>query len=64
MLVEAALLLGHQRDYALQAWVVMPSHVHLVVDVWQQTPLSLLVKQWKGATAVKANRLLGRQGQF
>lgn len=62
-LVEEELLVGHRRTYALQAWVLMPNHVHLVVDVWQ-TPLSKLVKQWKGATAVTANRALGRRGQF
>ena len=62
-LVEDALLAGHRRDYELQAWVVMPNHVHLVVNI-RQTPLSSLVKQWKGATAVKANRTLRRTGQF
>ena len=62
-LVEAELLAGHRRKYALQAWVIMPNHLHLIVDIWQ-TPLSKLVKQWKGATAVAANRALGRRGQF
>lgn len=62
-IVEEKLLAGQGRDYALQAWVIMPNHVHLVVDVWQ-TPLSKLVKQWKGATAVKVNRLIGRTGHF
>lgn len=62
-LVETKLRAGHGEAYALQAWVVMPNHVHLVVDVWQK-PLSWLVKEWKGATAVPANRALGRSGQF
>ena len=62
-LVETKLRIGHGREYALQAWVVMPNHVHLVVDVWQK-PLSLLIKTWKGATAAPANRILGRTGQF
>ena len=62
-LVEEKLLAGHDHEYALQAWVIMPNHVHLVVDVWQ-TPLSRLVKKWKGATAVQANRLIGRAGHF
>ncbi|MCU0782678.1 MAG: transposase [Verrucomicrobia bacterium] len=62
-LVEENLLAGHSRDCALQAWVIMPNHVHLIVDVWE-TPLSRLVKQWKGTTATKVNRLLGRAGHF
>jgi len=49
--------------YQLQAWVVMPNHVHLVVEV-RDTPLSQLIKRWKGATAREANRILGRTGSF
>lgn len=41
----------------------MPNHVHLVVDIWK-TSLSKVIKQWKAATAVACNRLLGRRGQF
>jgi len=62
-IVETELLAGHKHNYQLQAWVIMPNHVHLVVDVWQ-TPLSRLIKQWKGATAVACNRFLRRDGQF
>jgi REP element-mobilizing transposase RayT len=62
-LVEEALLKDHRRQYCLQAWTIMSNHVHVVLDLWT-TPLSLLVKQWKGATAAKANRVLGRTGQF
>ncbi len=47
----------------LHAWVIMPNHVHLVVDVWD-TPLAALVAGWKGRSARKANSRLGRQGQF
>ena len=41
----------------LQAWVIMPNHVHLVVDVWE-TPLSKLLNLWKGRSSYDANRLL------
>jgi len=61
--VESELLCQHRHQYALRAWVIMPNHIHIVLDVWQ-TPLSKLIKQWKGATAVAANRLLGRSGKF
>jgi REP element-mobilizing transposase RayT len=62
-LVERALLAGHGHDYLLQAWVIMPNHVHLVVDVWR-TPVSRMVKSWKGATGRAANSLIGRAGGF
>ena len=41
----------------------MPNHVHLVVDVLH-VPLAKLINGWKGRSSRKANKLLGRRGQF
>ena len=60
---EEILLKHNRQDYALQAWVIMPNHVHLVVDVWDM-PLVKLINGWKGATARETNKLLRRQGPF
>ncbi len=49
--------------YRLHAWVIMPNHVHVVVEVWQ-VPLHTLVQAWKGFTAHAANHILGRGGSF
>ncbi len=61
----------HFRDgrvYTLDAYCVMPNHVHLVV-----TPLpaeggvysiSKIMQSLKGYTARQANQILGRQGDF
>ena len=62
-LVETALRQFDGTRYRLQAWVLMPNHVHLIVDV-RNTPLSQLVKRWKGATARQANLVLSRSGAF
>jgi REP-associated tyrosine transposase len=62
-LVEVALLEGRGSRYELQAWVIMPNHVHLVVDVWD-TPLVELLREWKGKSSRLCNRLLGRAGPF
>jgi REP element-mobilizing transposase RayT len=62
-LVEAALRQFDGARYRLQAWVLMPNHVHVVLDV-HDTPLSQLVKVWKGRTAREANLVLGRRGAF
>ncbi|MBE0540092.1 MAG: transposase [Verrucomicrobia bacterium] len=62
-LTEDALRFFDGQRYQLGAWVVMPNHVHLLVDVWD-TPLSELIKSWKGFTAREANKLLGRSGEF
>lgn len=62
-LAEEALRCFDGERYHLAAWVVMPNHVHLLVEVWE-IPLSDLVKSWKGFVARKANKRLGRGGGF
>jgi len=62
-LVEEKLRQVDGVQYRLQAWVLMPNHVHLVVDV-RDTPLTQLVNHWKGGTAREANLVLGRRGAF
>ena len=49
--------------YGLAAWVVMPNHLHLLVDVWD-VPLSKLIGGWKSIIAHEANRILHRTGEF
>ena len=43
--------------------MVVPNHVHVLVDIWD-TPLSKLLKSWKGFVAQRANQLLKRSGTF
>jgi len=61
--VEQVLLAADGQGFRMQAWVVMPNHVHLVVDVWV-VPLVKLVNGWKGKSARLANEILGRRGPF
>lgn len=61
--VERVLLETDGKDFHLQAWVLMPNHVHLVVAVWN-TPLSRLVGKWKGKSSRLGNLVLGRTGPF
>jgi REP element-mobilizing transposase RayT len=61
--VENILRTDHGKAYHLQAWVIMPNHVHLVVDVWD-VPLSKLLNLWKGRSARAANQVLRRSGHF
>jgi putative DNA methylase len=51
------------KKYRLFAWVVMPNHVHLLVEIWQ-IPQSQLVKDWKGFTSRAINGLCRRGGQL
>ena len=60
---EAALRFFDEQRYRLRAWVVMPNHVHVVVEVWQ-TPLSRLIQSWKRFSGREANILLASEGAF
>ena len=62
-LVERSLWHHDGIRYRLEAWVIMPNHVHVLLEIWD-TPLLRVVKSWKGYTATQANRILGRRGTF
>ncbi|MBI2376191.1 MAG: transposase [Deltaproteobacteria bacterium] len=61
--VERALLCFDGARYRLHAWVVMPTHVHVVVTPSDRS-LSEIVHSWKSYSAKAANRILGRRGSF
>jgi REP element-mobilizing transposase RayT len=62
-IVEDAVRFFHGERYELRAWVVMPNHVHTLFKV-DATPMAEILESWKKYTAQKANRLLGRRGEF
>jgi REP element-mobilizing transposase RayT len=62
-LTESALLHHHGQRFKMLAWVVMPNHVHALIEVGP-VPLSKVVQNWKSIVAVDANKLLGRMGRF
>ena len=62
-LAEGALRFFAGERHGLAAWVVMPNHLHVLVEVWD-TPLMKLVKSWKDHVARGANKVLGRSGAF
>ena len=53
---------GQPDGYALDAYVVMPNHVHVLVAPSGETGLSGITKVWKRVSAHWVNRLLGRRG--
>lgn len=62
-MVGNALLYFDATRYRLLAWVIMPNHVHALVEIWQ-IPLSDIVGSWKSFTSKEANRILARSGIF
>jgi REP element-mobilizing transposase RayT len=63
-LVETALLHFDGVRYRMLAWVVMPNHVHGLIETFEDHALADVVQAWKSFTAKAANRLLGRGGAF
>lgn len=63
-LVENALLYFDGERYRLFAWVIMPNHVHVLIEIWEGHPLDKVIHSWKSYTATEANKLLKRKGAF
>ncbi|MGA2598278.1 MAG: transposase [Bryobacteraceae bacterium] len=61
-MVESALRYGAatRGSYQLHAWVIMPNHVHVVLE--PKIPLATIMRWLKGRTARMANQILGRTG--
>jgi REP element-mobilizing transposase RayT len=61
--VVSALLKGvRESRYELDAWVLMPNHVHIALRSLGDQDLASTVKSIKGSSAHAANRLLNRTG--
>ena len=63
-LVQEALLFFDESRYRLQAWVVMPNHVHVLLTPGAGWELGQILHSWKSFTSNKCNELLGRCGEF
>jgi len=63
-LLQEALLHFDGERYLLAAWVIMPNHVHVIVEIMSGYPLDKVVGSWKSFTAKEANRILKRSGRF
>jgi len=62
--VQDNLLHFDAQCYHLLAWVIMPNHVHVLIETRQGHPLPEVVHSWKSYTANRANQVLGRAGPF
>jgi len=62
--VEDALLYLDGERYRLLAWVVMPNHVHMLLEVIEGHSLWRIMQSLKVRTARECNRALGTSGRF
>lgn len=63
-IVEASLRHFDGDRYQLEAFAVMPNHVHVLAGIPGRGAMKKLCRGWKNFTARQINKTLGRQGQF
>ena len=63
-IVETSLQDFDDIRYRLFSWVIMPNHVHFLIQTLESFSLSEIMKSFKGYTARMANRALDRNGSF
>ena len=64
VMVSNALRFFNGERYCIYAETVMPNHVHAVVQPLTGHKLPQILHSWKSFTANKANKILGRRGEF
>lgn len=63
-LVQNAMLRLDGSRYRLIAWVIMPNHVHILIQTLPGNSVSEIMHSLKSYTSHEANKVLGRQGHF
>ena len=62
IVVENLLHFNGER-YVLHAFVVMPNHVHVLLEIVRREDLAKIVHGWKSYTAKRINEVVGGEGQ-
>ena len=62
--VQDVLLRSDGESYRLSAWVIMPNHIHMLATRFAQYTLAEIMQSLKSIASHKANRILGRAGEF
>ena len=63
-ILAARLDAGDGTAYELDAWCVMPNHLHALVHPAEKVTLGEIVRHWKGGSAYEINRALSRSGKL
>ena len=56
-IIQDSLLFGDQQRYRLLAWVIMPNHVHALIEQKENWPLSKIVQSWKRHSSRQIHKL-------
>ncbi len=63
-IVENCLFRFHEQRLSLHHAVIMPNHVHALLEPLEKYRLSKLMQGIKGASSREINRFLGKSGKF
>lgn len=63
-IVQTSLLHDDGERYALAAWCIMPTHVHVLVELRFDASLAEIVQTWKSATVHTINKREHRKGRL
>jgi REP element-mobilizing transposase RayT len=63
-IVANALRFFHQKRYILDEWVVMPNHVHVIIQPIKNWTIEKITHSWKSYTAHEIAKRLKLSGQF
>ncbi|RYD33226.1 MAG: hypothetical protein EOP85_20970 [Verrucomicrobiaceae bacterium] len=55
---------GNGTIYQIDAWVIMPNHIHALVEPLEKNTLGSILQKWKGAGARRINQAVGRTGRL
>ncbi len=64
LIMSRAIEYFDKKHYLIHRYVVMPNHVHVLVELTGSWNLSQICKSWKNYSAVNINRLIGSSGQL
>lgn len=64
VLVARAIVQLGEMGHRVDAWVIMPNHVHLLITIRHGATLSKVIRSFKGFTAHQAHKILGSRGVF
>ena len=62
--IRETLLKWNGKRYRLIAWVIMPNHVHVLIEMIEEYSLSEVMHSIKSYTAHQANKILEQKGRF
>ena len=60
--VSDALLYYNGKRYRLHSYVIMPNHVHMLLEIADGDDLSNIIRDWKSFTSKAIGKLLGSSG--